>query len=75
MNDSSWTISENTASELIALGLVGAMTEETYTELRALLGNAKIRKQSTSQAGSENYLSSAQMRARNWERSYTKNEE
>jgi hypothetical protein len=75
MSDSSWSISESTATELIELGQAGAMTEETYTELRALLGSVKTRKQSTSRDGSENSLTSAQMRARNWERLYIKNEE
>ena len=61
MNDPSWTISEDTAFELIGLAQAGAMTEETYMELRDLLGNVKITKPSTSPAGSANSLSSAPM--------------
>lgn len=72
MNDSSLTISVNTASELIALGLVGVMTKETYTELMGLLGSAKIIDPSTSQDGSENCIPSALMLGRDLEQLFTK---
>lgn len=62
MSDPSLNISEDTALELIGLAQAGAMTEETYTELRALLGSAKITKHSTSQDGSANSSSSATTR-------------
>lgn len=68
MKDSSLTISVQTASELIALGLVGVMTEATYTELMALLGSAKITDPLTSQDGSENSSPSAVMLGRDLER-------
>ena len=75
MNDSSLTISVNTISELIGLALVGAMTKETYTELMDLLGNAKIKRPSTSQDGSANSLPSAATLAPDWEQLFTKNAE
>lgn len=74
MNDQSWTISEDTAFELIGLAQAGAMTEETYMELRALLGNVKITKPSTSQAGSANSSLSAQMREHDLEQWFTNGE-
>ena len=72
MSDQSLTISVQTASELIALGLVGAMTKETYTELMVLLGSAKIIDPLTSQDGSENCSPSVIMRGRDLERLFTK---
>lgn len=58
MSDQSWTISGKAALELIALGLAGKMTEETYMELvenlcRSLL-NAKTIEGTTFPAGSRN---------------------
>jgi hypothetical protein len=75
MNDSSLSISEETAFELIGLALAGAMTEETYMELRASLGNVKIIKPSTSQGGSTNSSLSAETRELNLERWFTNAEE
>ncbi len=75
MNDSSWTISVNTASELIALGLVGLMTKETYTELMGLLSSAKITDPSTSQDGSENYSPNVIMQGHDLEQLFIKNVE
>ena len=58
MNEPLWTISESSASELTALALAGLMTEETFTELAALilrsLSNARITGETTCQAGSMN---------------------
>ena len=61
MKDQSFSISANAASELIALVLVGLMTEETFTELRPLIvdpspSNAKTTPDSTSLDGSENSI-------------------
>lgn len=61
MSDSSLTISDATALELIVLAQAGVMTVETYTELMALLGNAKIIKPSTYPAGSANSSQNAPM--------------
>lgn len=73
MKDQSLTISVGTASELIALGLVGVMTRETYTELMGLLGNVRITEPSTSPDGSENSSSNVDMQAQDLERLFTKN--
>ena len=74
MNDPSLAISVNTVSELIALGLVGAMTEETYTELMGLLGSARITGLSTSPDGSKNSSLSAEMLGQDLERLFIRNE-
>lgn len=75
MNDQSLTISVNTASELIALGLVGVMTKETYTELMDLLGNARIIEQSTSPDGSKNSSQNVLMQGRDLEQLFTRSVE
>ncbi len=59
MNDQSFSISAKAASELIALVRDGAMTEETFMELRHLRINrsslsAKTTSDSTSADGSQN---------------------
>ena len=54
MSDPSWTISDYAASELIGLAQAGAMTEETYMELRALPLNVKTTKPCPSQVGLPN---------------------
>ena len=72
MKDQSLTISVQTASELIALGLVGLMTRETYTELMGLLGSAKITDPLTSQDGSENSSPNVLMRGRDLEQLFIK---
>jgi len=71
MNDSSLTISVQTASELIALGLVGVMTKETYTELMVLLGSARIIDRSTSPDGSANSSQNVLMQGRDLEQLFT----
>ena len=72
MNDQSLTISVQSASELIALALVGVMTKETYTELMGLLGSAKIIDPLTSQDGSENSSPNVLMQGRDLEQLFIK---
>ena len=63
MSDPLWNISDYAASELIALAQAGAMTEETYMELRALPLNVKTTKLWPSQDGSQNLPSNAPTQA------------
>ena len=72
MNDQSLTISESAALELIALGLVGLMTEETFTELKDLRLNVRTTSQSVLQDGLVNSSSNASMLVHNWAQSYIK---
>ena len=72
MNDQSLTISESAALELIALGLVGLMTEETFTELKDLHLSVRTTSQSVLQDGLVNSSSNASTLVHNWAQSYIK---
>ena len=71
MKDQSLTISVQTASELIALGLVGVMTKETYTELMVLLGSARIIDRSILPDGSANSSQNVLMQGHDLEQLFT----